>query len=90
MRQYKRGIEKSIRELERERQKLEQQEKKLIIDMKKMAKKNENEVVRIMAKDIVRTRSYVKKFHKMKAQLQAVGLRLQTLQSTDSMMGKKI
>jgi charged multivesicular body protein 2A len=72
MKQYKRGIDRSIRDLERERVKLEQQEKKLIIDMKKMAKKNENDVVKIMAKDVVRTRLYIKKFHKMKAQLQVI------------------
>ena len=33
--------------------------------------------VRIMAKDMVRTRRYVQKFHQMRAQLQAVSLRMQ-------------
>lgn len=38
-----------------------------------------------MAKDLVRSRKYVQKFHQMSAQLQAVSLRLQTMQSTQAM-----
>lgn len=37
---------------------MEQQEKKLIADMKKMAKDNQMESVKIMARDLVRTRRY--------------------------------
>lgn len=85
MREYKRGIERSIRELDREREKMQMQEKKLIADMKKLAKQNQLEAVKIMAKDLVRTRRYVTKFYKMKAQLQAVSLRLTTLSSTQEM-----
>ena len=43
------------------------------------------EVVKIMAKDLVRTRKYVNKFFKMKAQLQAVSLKLQTMKTTVDM-----
>lgn len=38
-----------------------------------------------MAKDLVRTKKYVTKFYRMKAQMQAVSLRLQTLKSTAEM-----
>lgn len=38
-----------------------------------------------MAKDLVRTRNHVTKFYRMKAQMQAVSLRLQTLKSTAEM-----
>jgi division protein CdvB (Snf7/Vps24/ESCRT-III family) len=41
--------------------------------------------VKIMAKDLVRTRSQVTKFYQMKCQMQAVGLRLQTIKSTQAM-----
>jgi charged multivesicular body protein 2A len=85
LREYKRSIERSIRELDREREKMQMQEKKLIADMKRMAKQNQMEAVKIMAKDLVRTRRYVTKFYKMKAQLQAVSLRLTTLSSTQEM-----
>jgi len=38
-----------------------------------------------MAKDLVRTRRYIKKFMIMRANIQAVSLKLQTLKSTDAM-----
>src|SRR5687767_9638091 len=40
---------------------------------------------KVMAKDLVRTRRYVQKFHQMRTQLQAVGLRMQTLRSNQQM-----
>lgn len=41
--------------------------------------------VKIMAKDLVRTRKYVKKFMLMKANIQGVSLKIQTLRSQNSM-----
>ena len=41
--------------------------------------------VKIMAKDLVRTRWYVKKFMLMKANIQAVSLKIQTLKSQNAM-----
>lgn len=38
-----------------------------------------------MAKDLIRTRRYVQKFYQMRTQLQAVGLRIQTLRSNQQM-----
>jgi charged multivesicular body protein 2A len=38
-----------------------------------------------MAKDLVRTRRYIQKFFQMRTQLQAVGLRIQTLRSNQQM-----
>eukprot|EP00735_Rhodelphis_limneticus_P015254 TRINITY_DN944_c0_g1::TRINITY_DN944_c0_g1_i1::g.16076::m.16076 TRINITY_DN944_c0_g1::TRINITY_DN944_c0_g1_i1::g.16076 ORF type:complete len:212 (+),score=43.83,sp/Q9SKI2/VPS2A_ARATH/58.64/7e-78,Snf7/PF03357.16/1.3e-43,Snf7/PF03357.16/4.8e+03,Ist1/PF03398.9/0.019,Mitofilin/PF09731.4/0.052,DUF29/PF01724.11/1.5,DUF29/PF01724.11/1.2e+02,DUF29/PF01724.11/1.7e+02,DUF939_C/PF11728.3/0.39,DUF939_C/PF11728.3/2e+02,TFIID_20kDa/PF03847.8/0.2,YlqD/PF11068.3/0.18,YlqD/PF11068.3/1.8e+02,Fib_alpha/PF08702.5/3.5, len=85
MREYKRGIDKAIRELDRERTQLQNQEKKCINDIKKMAKQGQMGAVKIMAKDLVRTRRYITKFYKMRTQLQAVGLKLQTMKSTQAM-----
>jgi charged multivesicular body protein 2A len=85
MKQYKRGLDKTARDLDRERNKLLQQEKKLVVEMKRMAKQDQIDSVRIMAKDLVRTRKYAQKFYRMKAQIQAVSLRLQTLTSTNQM-----
>ncbi|XP_025916610.1 charged multivesicular body protein 2a, partial [Apteryx rowi] len=70
---------------DRERQKLEAQEKKIIVDIKKMAKQGQMDAVKIMAKDLVRTRRYVKKFITMRANVQAVSLKIQTLKSNNSM-----
>ena len=41
--------------------------------------------MKILAKDLVRTRRYIKKFILMQANIQAVSLKLQTLKSTDAM-----
>jgi charged multivesicular body protein 2A len=40
---------------------------------------------KIMARDLVRTRAYIQKFYKMKAELQAVSMRIITLKSTAAM-----
>ncbi|PIO26803.1 hypothetical protein AB205_0221290, partial [Aquarana catesbeiana] len=113
LRQNQRALTRAIRELDRERQKLEQQEKKVIADIKKMAKQGQMvsgdvynlvlflhplallevscfhypfmDAVKIMAKDLVRTRRYVKKFILMRANIQAVSLKIQTLKSNNSM-----
>ena len=85
LRQNQRALNKAIRDLERERTKLEGQEKKLISDIKKMAKQNQMDAVKVMAKDLVRTRRYVKKFILMKANIQAVSLKIQTLRGTSLM-----
>ena len=74
-----------IRELDRERTQLERQEKKLVTDIKKMAKSGQMEAVKIMAKDLVRTRNFVKKFILMRANIQAIALKVQTLKSQAAM-----
>ncbi|KAF8629494.1 hypothetical protein AX15_003411 [Amanita polypyramis BW_CC] len=38
-----------------------------------------------MAKDLIRSRRYINKFHQMRTQLQAIGLRIQTLRSNEQM-----
>jgi charged multivesicular body protein 2A len=85
LRQNQRALNKAMRDLDRERQQMEQQEKKIIIDIKKMAKQGQMDAVKIMAKDLVRTRRYVKKFILMRANIQAVALKIQTLKSNDAM-----
>ncbi|XP_065051888.1 charged multivesicular body protein 2a-like [Rhopilema esculentum] len=85
LRQHQRSLNRAIRDLDRERTKMENQEKKVINDIKKMAKEGQMDAVKIMAKDLVRTRRYVKKFILMKANLQAVSLKIQTLRSNDAM-----
>ncbi|KAJ0391762.1 hypothetical protein ATCC90586_011419 [Pythium insidiosum] len=64
---------------------LQQQEKKLIIEIKKMAKEGQIASVKIMAKDLVRTRQHVTKFYTMRSQLQAVALRMETAKSAEAM-----
>lgn len=85
LRQNQRALTKAMRDLDRERGKMEQQEKKVIADIKKMAKQGQMDAVKIMAKDLVRTRRYVKKFILMRANIQAVSLKIQTLRSNNAM-----
>jgi hypothetical protein len=54
--QNQRALNKAQRDLDRERTKLEAQEKKLIVDIKKSAQKG---AAKVMAKDLVRTRKYI-------------------------------
>ncbi|KAL8560148.1 Charged multivesicular body protein 2A [Nucella lapillus] len=85
LRQNQRALNKAMRDLDRERQKMEQQEKKVIADIKKMAKQGQMDAVKIMAKDLVRTRRYVKKFIALRANIQAVSLKVQTLKANNTM-----
>ncbi|EGC39387.1 hypothetical protein DICPUDRAFT_45207 [Dictyostelium purpureum] len=85
LRENQRALNKSMREIDRERVNLQNQEKKIILDIKKMAKQGQMNSAKIMAKDLVRTRYHIQKFYEMKTQLQAVSLRIQTLQSTQQM-----
>ncbi|CAJ0565997.1 unnamed protein product, partial [Mesorhabditis spiculigera] len=85
LRQNQRALNKAIRELDREKSRMEMQEKKVIAEIKKMAKMNQMDSVKVMAKDLVRTRRYIKKFIVMKANIQAVSLKVQTLKSQDAM-----
>lgn len=85
LRENQRMLKKSQRELEREKTTLERQEKKLMADIKKTAKEGQMESVKIMAKDLVRTRKHKQKMMMMKTQIQAVSLKIQTLKSVSTM-----
>ena len=84
-REYRRGLKRAVREIDRERQKLQNEEKKLIAEIKKVAKTNNTGPLRVMAKDLVRLRRHVSKFYDMKSQISGIELRLQTMGSTQTM-----
>lgn len=85
LREHQRALNRAIREMDRERQKLQNQEKKLVVEIKKLAQQGQMGAAKIMAKDLVRTRNYIQKFYKMRAELQAVSMRIVTLKSTAAM-----
>jgi len=85
LRENKRMINRAIRELDREKAGLEREEKRLIIEIKKAAKENQMSSVKIMAKDLVRTRQYITKFIEMRSHLQGCALKLQTVKSHHAM-----
>jgi charged multivesicular body protein 2A len=85
IREQKRMVDRAARSLESERTKLKAQEKKLIMDMKKMAQENQLKSVKIMAKDLIRIRKHQEKFINLQAQLRAVSLQMQTMASTQAL-----
>eukprot|EP00878_Enallax_costatus_P001296 GHUV01001442.1.p1 GENE.GHUV01001442.1~~GHUV01001442.1.p1 ORF type:complete len:228 (+),score=68.63 GHUV01001442.1:283-966(+) len=85
LRENKRMLDKAMRELDRERMGLQNQEKKTIAEIKKMAKEGQLDAVKVMAKSLIRNRHAVTKLYNLKSQLQAVSLRIQTLKSTQAM-----
>jgi len=85
MREQQRLVQRSIREIERERMSLQNNEKKTIIEIKKLAKQGQTAAAKILAKDLVRTRSYITKMYNMRAQLQAVSMQLTTMKTTAAM-----
>jgi charged multivesicular body protein 2A len=86
VREQKRMVDKSIRELERERMGLQRSEAKLILDIKKAAKNGKNmKAVEIMAKDLVRIRKNQTKFIGMVAQLRGISLQMTEMKSTLAM-----
>ena len=85
MQEAKRLINRGVRELDRERTRLQNEEKKIIIEIKALAKKGQIAPCKTLAKDLVRSRRYITKFYEMKSKLQGVGLQLQTVKSTQAM-----
>jgi len=85
IKQNKRMVNRAIRELDRERRRLETEEKKLIADIKKMAQAGQMGAVKIQAKELVRTRNYITKFIQLRAHLNAVSLKIQTVKSHEAM-----
>ena len=78
---FKKSLRRSCREIERERQRLQQSEAKMKQEMKKLAAKGETESVMIIAKDLVRNRSAMKKFLKLSSQMEGLGLRIETIKA---------
>lgn len=85
LRENKRMITRAIRELDRETRSLQREEQRLTLEIKKMARENQMKAVKIMAKDLVRTRQYITKFIEMRSQLQGCALKLQTVKSHQAM-----
>lgn len=80
-----RSLQKATRELEREKRKLEQQETKLISEIRKMCKNGQVKQAKIKAKDLMRTKNYIKKFDIMNTKLNMINLRIQTIRTGDLM-----
>uniref|UniRef100_A0A0K0DZZ5 Vacuolar protein sorting-associated protein 2 n=1 Tax=Strongyloides stercoralis TaxID=6248 RepID=A0A0K0DZZ5_STRER len=85
IRKNQRCLSKAIREIDKEKNLFQVKEKEIISEIKKMAKINQMSSIHVMARQLVRIRSYCKKLSIMKANIQAVSLQIATLKSQDSM-----
>jgi charged multivesicular body protein 2A len=94
LRKNQRALNRAMWDIDRERIRMENQEKKIIFDLKKVAKENQMESVRILAKDLVRTRRFIQRFMLLRANLQAVSMKIRTVQSqhaiSEAMLGVTI
>lgn len=80
-----RAIDKACRELERERLKMEAQEQKLKVQIKKTARSGQIEAARMLAKDLVRTRNNITRMYQMRTQMQSVSMQLTSMRTNESM-----
>lgn len=65
--------------------KMEMQEKRVKSQIKKLAKEGQLDAARIMAKDLVRTRSHITRTYQMRTQLQSVSMQLATMRTNEAM-----
>ncbi|CAN8076285.1 unnamed protein product [Agarophyton chilense] len=80
-----RSIDKACRELERERLKVEAQEQRLKVQIKRIAKEGQLDAARILARDLVRTRAHITRMYQMRTQLQSVSMQLTAMRTNESM-----
>ena len=85
MKRNSRSLKKAIRSLEREKKQLERNQKKLISDIKKSAKQGQMGPVKIMAKDLVRSKRFIQKMIEMRSHLWGVQQRMNEMKSTHAM-----
>jgi charged multivesicular body protein 2A len=83
-RKYKHHIDRSLREIDREIQRLNAEEKLLMTEIKKMAG-NHMKMCMQKAQAIVRLRKTLDKFSNMKAHLQGISQRINSVKTTESL-----
>jgi Zn-dependent M32 family carboxypeptidase len=81
---FKTQINRNIREIDRESARLQHEEKLLMVEVKR-ASANNMKLSMQKAQAVVRTRRMVNRFSLMKAHLQGVGTRIQSVKSTESL-----
>jgi charged multivesicular body protein 2A len=83
-RRYKQHINKSIRELDRETARISSEEKQLMLEVKKHSTNNIKLSMQ-KAQAVVRLRRMLNKFSNMKANLQGIAQRIQSVKSTEAL-----
>ncbi|OIR58236.1 MAG: ESCRT III complex subunit Did4 [Amphiamblys sp. WSBS2006] len=78
-------LSRSIRELDREKTKLGNTEKKYTLEIKKMAKINQVDACKTMAKEIVFLRQNITQMYATRSKLYGISMKLQAIRSTEMM-----
>lgn len=87
MKKWKTKMREESRNLDRQVRTIEREEMKLKMEIKKAAKKGDNTVVRILAKEMVQSRRAKNRIFTAKAQLNSVTLQLQQQAAQVKVMG---
>ncbi|CAH8493059.1 Charged multivesicular body protein 2A [Schistosoma haematobium] len=85
LRDSKRTIARTLREIDREKTQLERERVRITNEIRALAKRGQIDAVKVMAKQLVRTESYIKKFSLMHSNITALSMKIQTLKSTATM-----
>lgn len=83
--EYKRAIDKSVRSLDRERIKLETQEKITLFEVKRSAKLGQITAARSTAKQLVVIRAGIQRFNDLKTQMMSMCIKMQTLGTVNAL-----
>ncbi|KAF4676802.1 hypothetical protein FOL47_004973 [Perkinsus chesapeaki] len=84
-RAWQRSLRSEMRKIDRECGKMEREEKKVEVEIKALARKKEMSSVRILAKEIIRTRKTRERMLTAKAQMNSVSMQLQQAAMTMKM-----
>jgi len=85
LKENKREIKHSSRDIEREVQTLEREEKRVVFEIKKLAKAGQNASAKTMAKELIRIRKQKEKLIGTKSMLNSVSTRATTMQAQEVM-----
>ncbi len=85
IRQQKRNIQHSVRNIEREKKRTERDQEKMKKEIKKMVEKGQTQAAKMLAKDIVRTKSQINKMTQFTGQLKALEIRIGSLSSLNEL-----
>eukprot|EP01023_Acetabularia_acetabulum_P020808 TRINITY_DN20875_c0_g2_i3.p2 TRINITY_DN20875_c0_g2~~TRINITY_DN20875_c0_g2_i3.p2 ORF type:complete len:197 (-),score=33.37 TRINITY_DN20875_c0_g2_i3:10-600(-) len=85
LRKNKRLLNRAIRELDRERMVIQNQEKKLALEIRQLLIQNNTKAAQAVAKTLLRNRRTVTKMYNLRSLIQAVELRVSTLKSQQAM-----
>ncbi|KAF6000483.1 Charged multivesicular body protein [Cyanidiococcus yangmingshanensis] len=85
LRRYKRTIDRAVREVDRERMKMQRLEQQRKNEIRRLARESQMKSVRIAARDLVRVRNCIAKMYELRSQMQSVQMQLSTMRSSEAM-----